>query len=67
MKRVRIARVCPNLTAKVPCNWREFGDPKAVCPDHGRGVDQAKASGLGQHLSTPLFTLPTVPVVAGVE
>lgn len=34
----RHARVCPH---KDGCMWRRFGDPKAVCPEHRRGVDQA--------------------------
>ena len=32
----RDARVCP----KDDCNWRQFGEPEAVCPEHGKGVDQ---------------------------
>lgn len=41
---VRIARICP---AK-DCMWRTFGDPKAKCPEHGRGADQANKSYFGQ-------------------
>lgn len=52
MKTVRIARVCPNLTAKVPCNWREFGSKSAVCPEHGRGVDQANKPYFGKPTPT---------------
>ena len=33
---LRVARVCP----KDDCNWREFGNPQAKCPEHGRGADQ---------------------------
>lgn len=32
----RRARVCPSDG----CIWRDFGDPKAVCPSHGKGMDQ---------------------------
>jgi hypothetical protein len=35
----RLARVCP--TKDCSPRWRSFGDPKAVCPEHKRGVDQA--------------------------
>lgn len=48
----RIAMVCPNLHAKVPCNWREFGDPDAVCPEHRRGVIQENAKYMGKPTPT---------------
>lgn len=35
----RQARICPQH--EKGCNWRSFGEPDAVCPEHGRGVDQA--------------------------
>ncbi len=32
----RLARTCP----KDDCDWRSFGEPDAVCPEHGKGQDQ---------------------------
>lgn len=34
--RPRIAIMCP----KEECGWREFGNPDAKCPTHGKGVVQ---------------------------
>lgn len=34
----RHARTCP--VEKCTPRWRSFGDAKAVCPEHHRGVDQ---------------------------
>jgi len=33
----RDCRVCPTRD-KTNCNWRQFGDPEAKCPEHGKGV-----------------------------
>lgn len=37
----RHARTCP--VEKCSPRWRSFGEPKAVCPEHHRGVDQPDA------------------------
>jgi len=46
---MRIARVCPTKE----CDWRQFSDPTAVCPEHGRGIFQPNRPYLGRELEQP--------------